>query len=157
VERGPVIGIWYYVYVDGAWRLETFRPDEYEGVALDHPTVWKKYLVPLLKKTYKLSAAATGRLKALAYGVPRGRLDMTGTELLKPGEKPGDWVFYHGDDFPSGLVLESERRKLITAFGLSRLAAKAPEKVRFEKAKHETMVPEEREELQKVLGVRIPY
>ena len=60
-------------------------------------------------------------------------------------------------DFPRGLILESEKRKLISAFGLSRVAAANPDRIRFELAKHEKMVPEEQRQVQELLKVRIPY
>jgi len=151
-----VTGIWYYVWVDPAWRLDTYRADEY-GEGVDHLTVWKKYVVPILRKRYKLKAAVAQQVADVAYGVPRGRVDQVSPDIYKSGEKPGNWMFYCGNDFPSTLTLESERRKLISAFGLSRLAAKAPDRIRFELAAHEKMVPEDQEKLQKLLGVKIPY
>lgn len=151
--QAMVTGIWYYVYLEPDWRLETWRADEH-GEDVDHLGVWRTYLVPVLKDHYKLDDRAAERLKGLAYGVPRGRLDQTESEVRG---RPGDWVFYHGQDFPSGLTEESERRKLMSAFGLSRLAAKAPDKIRFELSKHEQMVPEEKDQLGKILKVAIPY
>lgn len=149
-------GIWYYVFLRPDWKLETFRTDDY-GEGVDHFSAWGTHILPILKQHYKLDARTAGRLKDLAYGMPRGRVDRIAPEIHKVGERPGDWMFFHGKDFPRGLILESEKRKLISAFGLSRVAAANPDKIRFELAKHEKMVPEEQKQIQDLLKVRIPY
>ncbi len=149
-------GIWYYLFLHPDWRLETFRTDEY-GEGVDHFHVWGRHLVPILKQHYKLDARVSGKLRELAYGMPRGRVDRIAPEIHKVGERPGDGVFFHGKDFPRALTLESEKRKLISAFGLSRVAAANPDKIRFELARHEKMIPEEQKQVQDLLKVRIPY
>lgn len=146
-ERGAVTGIWYYLFLQPDWKLETFRTDDY-GEGVDHFNVWGTHLVRILKQHYKLDVRTAARSKGLAYGMPRGRVDRLASD---------DWVFFHGKDFPRGLTLESEKRKLISAFGLSRVAAANPDKIRFELAKHEKMVPEEQKQLQDLLKIRIPY
>ncbi len=151
-----VTGIWYYVYLDPDWTLLTFRTDDH-GEGVDHLGVWGTHIVTLLKAHYKLDDRTAGRIRETAYGMPRGRVDRIEPDIHKVGERPGDWMFYHGEDFPTGLTEESEHRKLISAFGLSRLAAKAPDKIRFEPSKHERMVPEEKALLQKLLNLNIPY
>jgi hypothetical protein len=155
-SREPMTGIWYYVYLHPEWKLETFRTDEY-GEGVDHFGAWGTHIVPILRAHYQLDDRTTARLKETAYGMPRGRVDRISPEIYKVGERPGDWVFFHGDDFPSGLVRASQERKLISAFGLSRVAAVNPDKIRFEVSAHEKMIPEEREGIQKLLGIRIPY
>jgi len=146
-NRQPSVGgIWYYVYLKGdnpEWRLAVY-PDEtfpYAG----HDDVWSKYLSILVAKHYKLEKYQWHILKNLAYAMPRGRM----------GKESGIWYFYHGDDFPSPLDPEHEKRRLINMFHLNLPAAQ--DKVIWKVAGHEKMNPREKEEFKEVTKIVVPY
>jgi len=152
-QHRPTGGIWYYLYLKPRWVRRIFTDIDHLGIG--HPEAWRNYLVPELAKHYKLTDYWSKRLAEQAYGMPRGRVYQVEAEAHKQGEKPGDWNFYYGADFPSRLDPEHEKRMLISEFSLN--AAAATEKVKFVLVAHEKMNEADKKEVQKILGVRIPY
>jgi len=153
-QRKPSLeGIWYYTYLHPEWKLEVYRSDDYGGIG--HVGVWGKYLSGLFMGHYKLDSSKLSQVRGLVYSMPRGRMERITPEIHQEGQKPGHWYLWHGDDFPKSLIVEVEKRRILSEFELNTPAAAGM--THWEVSAHEGMVKEQQAELQKVLGVRIPY
>ena len=148
-DSSPKIGIWYYLWFKPNWKLWTMPMKENKDWS--HGEVWSASLCEDLGNHYRLSPSDRDRLRNLPYGLPRGRVDVR--ELIQ-GRPAGGWHVYHGDDFPSGLFKESELKKIIGLFDLTRLALQ--DQVKIVVVEHEKMSKSDKEEIQKILGP-IPY
>jgi len=144
----PSAGIWYYVF-DGAWKLLMWRSNEapYTG----HPEVWEHIIAPRLAKTLGLDKPKAQMIGQLPYCMPRGRVDASEVEA-NGGYK---WAFYHGNDFPSPLDVEAEKRKLVSYFNLT--SPFINKKVSFVEADHERMIAQEQAKFKELTGVIVPY
>jgi hypothetical protein len=154
-QHRPTGGIWYYLYLKPKWVRRIFTKDDVEYLGIGYPEAWRNYLIPELVKHYKLTKYRARRIQEQASGMPRGRVYQVDSKLHKQGEKPGDWNFYYGEDFPSPLDTEHEKRMLISEFRLN--VAAAADKIKFVLAAHEKMNEADKLEVQKNLGVQIPY
>jgi len=152
-SRRPSSGIWYYVYLPTGWQRRSFKYSEYPPDG--HEAFWKRYLVPLLVKAYKLSETKKKELESAYRGFPRGRVDLSASEdgMAVAGEKPNTWYFFHGNDFP--VQPEAEKSRLVDDFNLTGLAVRGL--VEFRHAAHEEMLSEHRAIVQRILGKVIPY
>ncbi len=139
IEDDPTGGIWYYVWLKPKWELVILHGEEKL-----HLDMWFDHVIPLLKKKYKLPAKQRVKLGDLTYSMPRGRV----TEVVEGGESV--FLIRHGDDFPEGVRKESELKKIVAYFGLTNRA------VEYEVDPHETMVPEEQDDLEAIIG-SVPY
>jgi hypothetical protein len=82
----------------------------------------------------------------LNNSMPRGRVI----------EDPiGYFTIFHGNDFPSKYTLDSQIKKIVSAFDLS--APYMLKKVNIEYTSHETMDKSEMETLEDILGIEVPY
>jgi hypothetical protein len=154
-SRKPSSGLWYYVYFAPSWKREVFLATAHGSIG--HDIAWKDYVVPELMKHYKIADRDQERALVSAYrGMPRGRVDMSASsnEFRMAGEKPNAWYLFHGDDFPKGLIAESEKSLLVSDFHLTNFAVR--DLVEFKFARHETMLPEHKEIVQKIIG-HVPY
>ena len=150
-SRRPSSGIWYYVYLPTGWQRRSFKEYPPDG----HEAFWKRYLVPLLVKAYKLSETKKKELESAYRGFPRGRVNLSASEdgMAVAGEKPNTWYFFHGNDFP--VQPEAEKSRLVDDFNLTGLAVRGL--VEFRHAAHEEMLSEHRAIVQRILGKVIPY
>jgi len=137
--EGSTEGIWYYVYLKPDWDLMIERSADAQ-----HVNYWKEKVVPLLLDWYKLDESFRIKLSGLSAAFPRGR-------VLADDGRHG---IYHGDDFPRGLRLEGEIKRIISGFGLSRYQILKKVDVRFEP--HEQMERSQKTKLQKIIG-KVPY
>jgi hypothetical protein len=143
----PSAGIWYYVF-DKNWGLNAWRANEapYTG----HPEVWKYIIVPKMAQKLGFSPSVAEKIGELPYCMPRGRVDAT----LADGENY-KWVLYHGNDFPSGVSVEAERRKLVSYFNLTGPFIRG--EVSFQEVPHEKMMDDQKEAFRVLTGINVPY
>jgi len=148
-SRKPSSGIWYYVYLPTGWQRRSYKYSEYPPDG--HEAFWKRYIVPLLAKAYKLDDAKAKKLESAYRGFPRGRVDLSASKdgLAFAGEKPNTWYFFHGNDFP--VQPEAEKSRLVDDFNLTGFAIR--NMVEFKHAVHEEMLPDHRAIVQKILGL----
>ena len=147
-DERPKTGIWYYLWKKPNWKLWTFPRG-----SLYHYEAWQT-LAEELGSYYHLTEEQIEQLKELPYGLPRGRVDTSDSALelgIIPSET-GKYFLLHGDDFP--FDKESEIRKIISLFNLTNFAVRG--QVSEKVVEHETMLPKQVEEIQKILGP-IPY
>lgn len=106
MRRNPSSGkgdrYWYFVWMKPHWELMTFRDE------LGHAQQWKRYVVTLVKRHYRLKLTKTEeRELAEAYrAMPRGRVVELGN---------GDYALAHGNDTPMAEAFD----RLISIFGLT--------------------------------------
>ncbi len=143
IEDDPVGGIWYYVWLKPRWEFVILH-----GEDKLHVDMWADHIIPLLKKKYKLTAKQGAKLRDFPYSMPRGRV----TELTEGGESV--FMIRHGDDFPKGLRAESELKKIVAHFGLTNRVMLGHVETIIDP--HETMVQEECEDLEAIIG-SVPY
>jgi hypothetical protein len=144
-DSTPKIGIWYYLWLKPHWKLWTMPLTEDKNWS--HYEVWNAVLAEDVAKHHGLDDDQTERLKDVAYGMPRGRIDVKDLALGRP---TGNFTIYHGDDFPSSLSKESELKKIIGRFDLTRLALE--NKVKIEVVDHEKMSESDKEQIQQIIG-----
>jgi len=150
-DQRPSGGIWYYVYLKPKWALKVWKHTEYPE-AYDHPTVWENFVVPELKEHYKLTDIQVEELKALRYSMPRGR---AGQAAYLPNDPTSSkWYISHGDDFPSSLSADAEKKTLVNAFNL--IGPVLHNMVEYQTVDHEKMDDKHKEEIQKIIG-KVPY
>ena len=132
-------GIWYSLYLKPVWKL-LFDLDE-NASTLHY---WRRTCVPKLMEWYKLDEKKRRSLSELHTSQPRGRV------LLDEGR----YGIYHGSDFPKGLSLDTEIKKIVSGFGLSKYFILKRVDVKFEP--HECMDKKQQTALRKLIG-KIPY
>lgn len=157
-DRTPATeGIWYYIFLAPTWKLEIFRTDKEPFYGLGHREAWKDYITPMLAAHYKLPEAQARALEEYAQAFPRGRMGKIpeASVAVKPGEEPGHWYFWHGGDFPKGLSIEREKHKLVSAFNVSMQVVRGL--LHWQEVDHEKMDAEDQRELQRRLGITVPY
>jgi len=148
-DAKPTPGIWYYIWLKPKWHRIIVTASEYGDYG--HPEFWKNYLAPKIMNHYGLEESNLSELEELAYSMPRGRVDSTD---LMSGETTDRWMLFYGDDIPSSLDAESEKRQLVSAFNLTGPLLHG--KVEFRVMGHEKMTDSHREAIQKLIGL-IPY
>ena len=148
-DSTPKIGIWYYLWLKPNWKLWTMPLTEEKNWS--HYEVWNGAIAEDLAKHYGLNDNQMERLKDVAYGFPRGRVDV---KDLISGRPAGGFTIYHGDDFPSKLSKESELKKIIGKFDLTRLALE--NKIKIEVIDHEKMSESDKDAIQNLIGP-VPY
>ena len=141
VHRCPSSGIWYYVYLKPDWKLVAECGD-----TLQHMTYWPRVIVPMLAAHYGLDVVAFNMLMPLSESMPRGRVT---SELY--GES---CTIAHGNDFPSGTFEDEQLAILVKAFKLGHRCEHDKVMIVFEE--HETMRPDHKRRLQKIIG-KVPY
>ncbi len=139
IEDDPVGGIWYYVFLRPRWELIILHGEQHL-----HTDMWKRHIVPLLRKKYKFSRDEVSLANDLPYSMPRGRV----TEVIEGGESV--FIVRHGKDFPVGLRQESELKKIVAEFGLTNRSILG--QVEFIYDPHETTVEEERVDMKNLIG-----
>jgi len=151
VGARPSAGIWYYVWDGSRWELLVWKTHKsaYSG----HPEIWENEIAPKLAKAFGLGATRARALADIPYCMPRGRVDAA--SMPEAGSSDYDWRLYHGGDFPSGLNLESEQRKLVSAFDLTGPFIRG--KAKFEKASHEMMASADKAKFKELTGNDVPY
>src|SRR3989304_4391084 len=65
-------GIYYIVCINGKWKVEAFRTDQYGDI--DHVRIWEEHLAPYLARIFKLNKEDASLLKLSYAGFPRGRV-----------------------------------------------------------------------------------
>lgn len=153
----PSQGMWYYLYLKPKWVRVIIKSREYGHY--QHVDFWDKYIVHKLIDYYALSREELNFLSDLSYSMPRGRVSYSGRslsdiEIVGMQELEDTWYMDYGNDIPSPLNPESEKRKLISGFNLTGPANN--DKVVFRKVPHEMMIPEEQKKMQELIG-HVPY
>ena len=123
-------GIYYIVYIDGRWKVEAFRTDQYGDV--DHLRMWEEYLAPYFAETFKLNEEEASLLKLSYAGFPRGR-------IVKIGIK---YVVYHGNNYKKFV----SKDEILAPFGLA--------DAEFKFDDHERAIMENRDTIRQLLNIK---
>jgi hypothetical protein len=164
----PSEGIWYYIYLYPDWELIPVLATEYGGYG--HEQFWARYLAPKIVDHYELGMgtkiyrdSAIRKIRELHLSMPRGRvsappkqkIEYAGTLGEKGSEDPGVWYFDHGNDFPAGMILEDQQKRLISLFNVTGPAISG--NVEFREVDHERMSRTQCNQMCEILKIDIPY
>lgn len=128
-EAGP-----FYLIPDPKSKKYTLMSEfEKPGNEQVHLFLWDK-VVEVLRRRFKKEAGDTYR------GLPRGRVI---------NNNDNNWIVTHGNDFP----LSEYKDDIISEFKLRDAVNLG--KVKWEYTSHETMSKEDKEDVERVLGIKI--
>ncbi len=123
-------GIYYVVYVNGKWKVEAFRTDQYGDV--NHVEVWEERLAPFLARICNLDERDGYLLKLSYAGFPRGRVVRVGKQ----------YIVYHGNNYKKLVSKDA----IIAPFGINN--------AKFEFDDHERVIMDNRENIRQLLKIK---
>jgi hypothetical protein len=144
----PSGGIWFWVWLKPRWELVVYLAAEYKELGeVTHEAAWGMYTAGKVASHYHIDEDDHEIRNAYA-GMPRGRVAHVGKK----------WVFYHGDDTPSVLLMGLSKveiqQVIISRFNLTKQALAGQVEFKFDE--HETMQEDDRAIVKKYIG-DVPY
>ena len=136
-DRQPQQGPYYHVWLKPHWVLRAAPTHPFHGPYVSHAELWAR-TVDEISRHYSLNDLQEQELLDLTAAMPRGRVEPLGSRF----------VCLHGNETPKRLDPDTEKGKILAAFGL--------EGLEFEYSMDRQCSDSDKKAIRKLIG-NIPY